>query len=101
MSQKKLTDFMKKNTNNDKSKSSSNAQKIQPNETTRATTVEQLTIEEDKHFILQKIFVFQNKNLEKDSAFVKLIGSTVSVVTLRYKVTYGLIFQFPHIFYNF
>ena len=58
MSQKKLTDFMKKTTNNDKSKSSSNAQKIQPNETTKATTVEQLTIEEDKPFHPPKDFCF-------------------------------------------
>ena len=50
MSQKKLTDFMKKTTNNDKSKSSSNSKTIQPNETTRATTMEQLTIEKDKPF---------------------------------------------------
>ena len=75
MSQKKLTDFMKKTTNNDKSRPSSNAQKIQPHETARATTVEQWTIEEDKPFHPPKIFVFQNENLEKDSAHLKLIGS--------------------------
>ena len=64
MSQKKLRDFMKKTTNNDKSKSS-----VSNND---------------------KIIIVSNNDKSK-----------FSVVTLGYKVTYGLIFQFAHIFYNF